>query len=292
MRPLGKIWSAVVSIDVTDDPSLVRDMALAGCTGVFIGLETLSAANLQDARKRGPSPDDYARRVQIFHDCGIQVNGSFVFGFDHDRPDVFARTVEWIEENRLECATFHILTPYPGTPLFRLLDRSGRLLHKNWELYDSAHAVFRPAHMTPQQLERGYAWCYRRVFSHASIWRRRPADLRAVPPYLLMCYLYKKCNLFWHLLIRSGLTSTVWRPLIGWTRRRHVRFRARLATEAAKSASIRGDARQQTSDKVEEKTGRRSREFLSSGPRDSSQRRGVKQHDADKRHRDSDESVC
>ena len=119
LRPLEIIWSAAVTIDVTDDPSLVREMALAGCTGVFVGFESLNDDNLEAARKNTPVPEDYARRVAILHDHGIQVNGSFVLGFDHDEPDVFEQTVEWIEENRLECATFHILTPYPGTPLFR-----------------------------------------------------------------------------------------------------------------------------------------------------------------------------
>lgn len=125
LEPLGIIWSAAVTIDVTDDPSLVRAMALAGCTGVFVGLESLNAPNLDDARKRSPHPEEFARRVRVFHDHGIQVNGSFVLGFDHDRPDVFERTVAWVEENRLECATFHVLTPYPGTPLFRQLEAEG-----------------------------------------------------------------------------------------------------------------------------------------------------------------------
>ncbi len=122
LKPLEIIWSAALTIDVTDDPSLVREMALAGCTGVFIGFESLNAGNIQDAGKRSPVPDDYARRVAILHDNGIQVNGSFVLGFDHDDASVFEKTVEWIEQNRLECATFHILTPYPGTPLFAQLD--------------------------------------------------------------------------------------------------------------------------------------------------------------------------
>ena len=93
LKPLDIIWSAALTVDVTDDPSLVREMALAGCTGVFIGFESLNAANLDDANKRTPVPEDYARRVQIFHDNGIQVNGSFVLGFDHDGPDVFEKTV-------------------------------------------------------------------------------------------------------------------------------------------------------------------------------------------------------
>lgn len=231
LRPLEKIWSAAVTIDVTDDPSLVREMALAGCTGVFVGLESLENDNLTDARKRTPRPADYARRVAILHDYGIQVNGSFVLGFDHDRKTVFEKTAAWIEENRLECATFHILTPYPGTPLFKQMEAENRLLHKNWTLYDTGHVVFKPRHMTPEELAEGYAWCYRRLFSHSSIWRRRPADSRAVLPYLAMSYLYKRSNRLWHFLIRHRLTAQVWRPLVELTRRRHLALRKRLGEQ-------------------------------------------------------------
>jgi radical SAM superfamily enzyme YgiQ (UPF0313 family) len=229
LRPLNKIWSAAVTIDVTDDPALIRCMALAGCTGVFVGFESLTDENLADAKKKTPKAADYARRVRMLHDNGIQVNGSFVLGFDHDRKDVFARTAEWIEENRLECATFHILTPYPATPLFHQMEAEGRLLHRNWALYDTAHVVFRPKNMSPEELEEGYAWMYRRLFSHASIWRRRPADWRAVAPYLAMSYLYKRSNRFWRLLIKYHLVHAVWSPLVELTRLRHVRFRKRLA---------------------------------------------------------------
>jgi radical SAM superfamily enzyme YgiQ (UPF0313 family) len=228
IRPLGIIWSAAVTIDVTDDATLVREMALAGCTGVFVGFESLNAVNLSDAKKRTPAPDDYARRVALLHRFGIQVNGSFVLGFDHDRPDVFERTVEWIEANRLECATFHILTPYPGTPLFRELDAAGRILHRDWDKYDTAHVVFQPKHMTCDELDRGYAWCYDRLFSHSSIWKRRPADARAVVAYLAMSYLYKRSNRFWHLLIKHRLTGAVWRPLIEHSRQRHLKLRSKL----------------------------------------------------------------
>jgi len=232
LAKVERIWSAAVTIDVTDDPQLVRDMAQSGCTGVFVGFESLTAANLDDARKKSPRPDDYARRVAVFHRHGIQVNGSFVFGFDHDGPDVFAHTVDWIEANRLECATFHILTPYPGTPLFRQLEREGRLLHRNWELYDTAHVVFRPRRMTPEQLYEGYARAYASLFSHRSIWRRRPERLDAVLPYLGMSYLYKRSNRLWPVLIRHRLTHLVWHPLVELTRRRHVRWRRRCSAAA------------------------------------------------------------
>jgi len=228
LRPLEIIWSAAVTIDVTDHPALVREMALAGCTGVFVGFESLNGVNLIDSRKRSPGPEDYARRVEVFHRYGIQVNGSFVLGFDHDRPDVFHRTVEWIEANRLECATFHILTPYPGTPLFRQMEAEGRILHRDWDLYDTGHVVFKPKHMSAAELDHGYAWCYDTLFSHRSIWKRRPADSRAVLAYLAMSYLYKRSNRFWHLLIRHRLTAAVWRPLIEHSRRRQLQLREQL----------------------------------------------------------------
>jgi len=238
LRPLGIIWSAAVTIDVTDDPTLVREMALAGCTGVFVGFESLTDANLADAKKRTPSADDYARRVAILHDNGIQVNGSFVLGFDHDGPDVFERTVDWIERARLECATFHVLTPYPGTPLFRQFEAEGRLLHRDWTRYDTSHVVFRPARMTPEELAAGYAWCYERLFSHASIWRRRPHDARAVLPYLAMSYLYKRSNRFWRFLIRHELTAAVWSPIVEATRQRHLRFRRNLERTITRSPRL------------------------------------------------------
>ena len=229
LRPLDRIWSAAVSIDVADDPTVVREMALAGCTGVFVGFESLNDHNIRDQRKKSPTTDEYAHRVKLFHDYGIQVNGSFVLGFDHDESDVFQKTVDWVEENRLECATFHILTPYPNTPLFRQMEQEQRILHRNWNLYDTSHVVFEPRRMSAEELQEGYEWCYRRLFSHASIWSRRPTDWRAVVPYLAMSYLYKKSNWYWHLLIRHRLTAVAWKPLVESTRRRHLRFRRRLA---------------------------------------------------------------
>jgi hypothetical protein len=136
----------------------------------------------------------------------------------------------------LESANFQIQTPNPGTPLFRQMEAEGRLLHRDWSRYDTAHVVFRPMHMTAEQLAEGYAWCYRRLYSLASIWKRRPRDVRAVPAYLLAALLYKRSNWLWPLLIRHRLTQRAWRPLLELSRRRHLRFRARLA-EVGESTS-------------------------------------------------------
>ena len=109
-------------------------------------------------------------------------------------------------------------------------------MHRDWTLYDTAHAVFRPKHMSPEELEQGYAWIYERLFSHASIWRRRPEDWRAATPYWAMSYLYKRSNRFWHLLIKHDLVHVVWRPLVELTRLLHLRFRKGLVDPEARSA--------------------------------------------------------
>ena len=228
LRPLDTIWTAAVTLDVTDDPSLVRQMSLSGCAGVFIGFETLNDENLVSARKRSPRAEDYARRARVFQDQGIRINGSFVVGFDGDRRDVFTTLAQWIDATRLECATFHILTPYPGTPLFRQMEDEGRLLHRDWALYDTTHVVFRPKHMTPEELQLGYEWLYRRLFSHSSIWARRPAGQSDWPAYFAGACLYKHANGLWPFLIRHRLVHAAWRPLVELARRRHMATRRRL----------------------------------------------------------------
>ncbi len=222
LKPVGKIWSAAVTADIADDPSLVRAMSSAGCMGVFLGLESVNHDSLAEAGKRNASSRRYASQVSVFHDHNIQVNASFVFGFDHDDPGIFERTAAWIEQHRLACATFHILTPYPGTPLFRRLERDGRILTRDWSRYDTTHAVFTPHLMGPEDLERGYAWCYRRLFSTGSIWRRRPQDRAFLPAYLAGSILYKKMNWLWPRLTRARATHAAWHPLIALARRRHM----------------------------------------------------------------------
>jgi radical SAM superfamily enzyme YgiQ (UPF0313 family) len=214
------LWSAAVTVDVARDPRLVALMAASGCQGVFIGLETLSEAALREQRKRTLAPSHYERAVALLHDHGIEVNGSFVFGFDEDGPEVFDRTLEFIVRQRLECATFHVLTPYPGTPLFERLEAEGRILTRDWSRYDTAHAVFRPARMSPLELEQGYRRAYRELYGWSNVLARRPRGGGAVDEavrgaaYLAMTALYKKWDFVWRALGPLRLMHAAWRPLV------------------------------------------------------------------------------
>ena len=91
---------------------------------------------------------DYGEAIRRLHDLGVMINGSFVFGMDGDDGSVFERTVEWAIAQGIETATFHILTPYPGTALYRRMAAQGRITIHDWDRYDTRHAVFRPAQMS------------------------------------------------------------------------------------------------------------------------------------------------
>lgn len=97
------------------------------------------------------------------------INGSFVFGMDDDDETVFDRTVEWAVKNGVTTATFHIQTPYPGTRLHAQMAAKGRILHSNWDLYDTRHTVFRPARLSAGALEEGYWRSYRDFYSWSNI---------------------------------------------------------------------------------------------------------------------------
>jgi radical SAM superfamily enzyme YgiQ (UPF0313 family) len=132
------------------------------------------------------------------------VNGSFVFGMDEHDEAVFPRTVEWAVSQGIETATFHVLTPYPGTALYSRMEAQGRLLHQDWDLYDTRHTVFRPARLRPAQLERGYWGAYRDFYRWGSI--LRGARTKATPMAALRHAAYaagwKKFEPLWDLLIR------------------------------------------------------------------------------------------
>jgi radical SAM superfamily enzyme YgiQ (UPF0313 family) len=148
---------------------------------------------------------DYGAAVRRLHDLGVMVNGSFVFGMDEDDPSVFARTVDWAVAQGIETATFHILTPYPGTALYQRMEAEGRLLHNDWDLYDTRHVVFRTRGMTAAQLEAGYWRAYRDFYSWGNI--LKGAATKDAWPRRLRHAAYaagwKKFEPLWDFVIRS-----------------------------------------------------------------------------------------
>jgi radical SAM superfamily enzyme YgiQ (UPF0313 family) len=171
MRGMGRLWQAAATVQSVLRPGLLERAAACGLRSLFVGFETLSPANLQEQHKYQNLGRDYAAAIRRLHDHGVMVNGSFVFGMDGDDASVFDCTVEWAVQNAIETATFHILTPYPGTALYARMDEQGRLLHSDWDRYDTRHVVYHPAQLTPEELEAGYWRAYRDFYRWGSILR-------------------------------------------------------------------------------------------------------------------------
>jgi radical SAM superfamily enzyme YgiQ (UPF0313 family) len=171
MRGMGRLWQAAGTVKSVLAPGLLEKAAACGLRSLFVGFETISQANLREHHKYQNLDRDYSAAIRRLHDQGIMVNGSFVFGMDQDDESVFAQTVDWAVGQGIETATFHVLTPYPGTGLYARMAKQDRLLHSNWDLYDTRHVVFKPARLAPDALVDGYWRAYRDFYTWGSILR-------------------------------------------------------------------------------------------------------------------------
>jgi len=186
--PLRVRWFGLATSLIGRDPDLMALMARSGCRGLLIGLETINDASLRDIRKRFNDPSLYRKLIGDLHALGISLQGCFVFGNDHDTLETFEETVQFAIDTAIDLPRFAILTPFPGTPLHARLEREGRILTRNWELYDGQHVVFRPARMSPRDLQRGHERAWRSVYSYRSI-ARRLASSRTQLPIAIMANL-------------------------------------------------------------------------------------------------------
>lgn len=205
MRGMGRLWQAAGTVQSVLKPELLEKAVACGLRSLFVGFETLDVEGLRAQRKFQNLHRDYGQAIRRLHDQGVMVNGSFVFGMDGDGPDVFERTVDWAVSQGIETATFHILTPYPGTALYERMQAQGRMLHADWDLYDTRHTVFQPKLLTPLQLERGYWAAYERFYRWSSIWRGAATKNALIGRLRHMAYAggWKKFEPLWDFVIRA-----------------------------------------------------------------------------------------
>lgn len=170
--PLRIKWYGLVTSLIGARPEMLDLCARSGCRGLLIGLETISKAGLREIRKGFNHPTQYRELVDALHARRISLMGTFVFGLDDDGPEVFEETARFADQAGIDLPRYAILTPFPGTRLFARLEDEGRILTRDWELYDGQHVVFRPARMTPAELQEGARRAWRQSYSFASIARR------------------------------------------------------------------------------------------------------------------------
>lgn len=206
MIGMNRLWQAAGTVESVLKPGLMEKAVKSGLRSLFIGFETLDPSNLEAQGKYHNLKESYDSAIKKLHGMGVMINASFIFGLDNDDESVFESTVEWALERGLETATFHILTPYPGTRLFDRMNREGRILHRHWSYYDTRHTVFRPAKMSPERLENGYWQAYKDFYKWSSIMSSVKTKNKFTGKLRHMAYTggWKKFETFWGYLIKTG----------------------------------------------------------------------------------------
>jgi radical SAM superfamily enzyme YgiQ (UPF0313 family) len=215
MRGMNRVFQGAATVDSILRDDTIELAAAAGLRSLFVGFETLSNSGLQGAGKKQNLGRDYRAVIKRLDDLGILINGSFVFGLDGEDRDVFQRTVDWAVTSGITTATFHILTPYPGTQLHSEMSAQKRLTTENWDLYDTRHVVYRPMGITPAALKAGYDWAYEEFYRWGNIVTAARAHQSAKHSLKHLAYSagWKKFEPAWDVVIRLKQLSQM-RPLL------------------------------------------------------------------------------
>ena len=205
MKGMNRLFQGAGTVDSILRGDLIEKAADAGLRSLFVGFETFSGENLKQSNKKQNLQKDYQKAVNRLHDLGIMVNGSFVFGLDNDDKDVFKRTVEWGIENSITTSTFHILTPYPGTALYAAMQQQGRILHNQWDLYDTRHVVYKTKGMAIEELEQGYHWAYREFYKWSNVFRSsfKHESIKHIIKHFFYTGGWKKFEPLWNVVIKT-----------------------------------------------------------------------------------------
>jgi radical SAM superfamily enzyme YgiQ (UPF0313 family) len=215
MQGMNRVFQGASTIDAILRGNLIEKAADAGLRSIFIGFETLSASNLIQSNKKQNLGKDYTAAIQRLHALGIMINGSFVFGLDNDDKEVFKRTVDWAVTNGLTTATFHILTPYPGTRLFKTMEQEGRIMHRRWNEYDTRQVVYKTVGLSAKELKEGYDWSYRSFYNWSNICKASAAHdtLKHAIKHFTYAGGWKKFEPLWNFIIKTqGLNKML--PLL------------------------------------------------------------------------------
>lgn len=163
LKPLNVNWFGESTIKMADDDELLQAAADSGCKMLLIGIETPSQAALSDAGKEFVDPDQIRAKIRRFHDFGIEISSSMIFGFDSHTPEIFQETLDFCRHVEIDEVEAVLLIPFPGTPLYDRLDKEGRIIDRDWAKYDGSNVVFKPKNMSVDELNEGSDWFWREI---------------------------------------------------------------------------------------------------------------------------------
>jgi radical SAM superfamily enzyme YgiQ (UPF0313 family) len=187
LKPLKIKWVGQASVSIlVNDKGLMKLAAESGCKALFIGIESVSEAQLQTMHKAIKEISLLESALKKIRKMGILIHASMIFGFDNDTKEIFDETVDFLIKNKVSTASFNTLTPYPGTTTFEDLKNANRLITTDWRYYDHNTVVFKPQGFTPYQLQVHKNEAKRNFYSVISVMKRLLGNLYSPFMYLVM----------------------------------------------------------------------------------------------------------
>lgn len=210
MKGMNRVFQGAITVDSILEDDTIELAYEAGFRSAFIGFESVNMDSLIQANKLSNINMDYNQAIKKLDQLGIMINGSFIFGLDNDNLDVFDKTTEWAINNGITTATNHILTPYPGTSIYKKMIHDKRIYTNDWRLYDTRHLVFNHPNITKEQMEYGYNKAYKDFYRWGNIIKssKEHEEIRMKMKHFSYAGAWKKFEPVWNFLIKNELLST------------------------------------------------------------------------------------
>ena len=185
-RGIKKDWWTQCSLNVADDEEVLALMAESGCKLIFIGIESETAEGLEDTNKTLNTRmgfDKYTEAFNKIHKYGMAVIGSFIFGLDSDTVEALENRKQYILSQPIDAYQTGILTPLPGTKMYREYEEQGRIIKndypRDWQYYSIEDVVMKPGKMDADTLSETMKSIWFDLYSKKTILRKFMSTLRA-----------------------------------------------------------------------------------------------------------------
>lgn len=201
------IWISQCSIQIAERPGMLKLANDSGCRMLSIGIESVNPESLEEIDKAWNRPERYTEAINTIRKYGIEISTEMIIGLDGDDRSVFRKTYDFLMNNRISVPRIHIITPVPGTPLFKEMDADDRIISRDFNRYSGGQVVYRPRNMSAQELHDGYWKLYRELFTLKNIYRRAAHNLAGVEP--LMRAFFIGVNFHYRIHISKKITPGI-----------------------------------------------------------------------------------
>lgn len=184
-RGYNKDWYCQASLNIAENDEVLSYAAKSGCRMILIGIESEKVDQLKETNKKMNlkiGVDHYEKAFQKIHSHGISVLGAMVLGLDSDSIDDIRNRAQYLMNSGIDAMQATILTPLPGTGLYKRLQKEGRLLYTNypydWQRYHFHEVIHKPLKMSPEELMKSIEECWKTIWNEKTIYRKMLKTLK------------------------------------------------------------------------------------------------------------------